>query len=452
MKRIYISIALFLASLIALSAAAPQDTIMKLVKIYDKSEGLSSLYIAEDIDSIVFSSVKFEADLIRFEERELTLNVGETAQIHGGVSSSQVGYYIELGFGYADIEWTCTPESVVSVSVDGVITAKAKGMATIFAELPNGKIANCIVNVTDAEVIAGNTWDRVVYETLQNPFYCPMRNENGDIMTLGEATGNNSIANASALVDSAILAAFYILPEGVSYNNNFVAAESFTHGLGMIFYSTFYYCAEADIVLSLSNYQVLDINDVPDNIVPSGVSKDYTPYLIHKTIFNEQLYESYYTALINGEDINPSDYPFVGTFDAELIYFMTEDDGSVGLYYDGPVSEGYIEVSQDNNGVYTPQYDIKAKAFYNDPNIYSYGFLTTVDPDGNIEFDLDADGNLQLAPMQPITFTKGTESAVSRKSAEQSKHHFIPIPASVFNSAKNISKPLTNTLRPKLSR
>ncbi len=107
-----------------------------------------SAIITRMVDKKLRKSFTIEVDVtgISLNKTQLSLNIGETAQLTASVYPSNATD--------RTISWSSTNTSVISVSQDGKIKALNKGYATVYAQSSNNKMESCSVTVKDVEAIS----------------------------------------------------------------------------------------------------------------------------------------------------------------------------------------------------------------------------------------------------------------------------------------------------------
>ena len=121
--------------------------------------GLVSPSLAEDEDGAGGDDGPVIAEDIELDESELTIVTGQTAALYA--TTTPPG---------ADVAWSSSNDAVAEVDDDGVVTAVAKGSATITAEA-NGHRASCAVTVRDPIRVVSMDFpfDEIQFKDTDNP-------------------------------------------------------------------------------------------------------------------------------------------------------------------------------------------------------------------------------------------------------------------------------------------
>ena len=128
-----------------------------LCTVTAKSEGTATVAATTTSGKTTFCEITVKKPAIPLRQIELNYGdynakVGDTIQLKASISPENATD--------GSITWTSSNPSVATVSVSGVVSAKARGLAIISAKADSGLIATCYVIVEgDEDEVWGTTWN-----------------------------------------------------------------------------------------------------------------------------------------------------------------------------------------------------------------------------------------------------------------------------------------------------
>lgn len=279
---------------------------------------------------------------------------------------------------FKNLVWTSSDETVATVSSTGYVTAISKGTATITGTLKNNNFsatANVSVESEQDYYIKTTVFDSYVFfADGGNAYPYPFTNEDGTPLTYGDMVEDES---RTELIDSVYEYHFCLLNKNIYLSGDGqLVGEG---GLALDYWTSFYYCAQARTVFSLSTYRFEKMDTVLnqfDAVDENGNKylKFTPPYSIPVSEFNEDMYVDYIAALLNGDSPNAADYPYMGPENQNYgdavfnkgakIYCYRQYEDGLGSFVYGTVEQGAIRMmSREDRTYYADAYVLGGRLF-----------------------------------------------------------------------------------------
>lgn len=371
------------------------------------------------------------------------------------------------GARFSEVDLTCSDENIVIVSPQGVATAgRTEGTVTVTATLKSNSsvTASITIEVVDyyknvqfvqaVSMSTSNPWQTeryVIYrvrryrgeeipdgddakltanETYKDQdtstvlgHYWP---EKGEWLYLMDYTRDDGTpAKLGLFADSVATGRMWILPANAYFvDNSFTCTD-----VAAVAEFTETYVFDSKYHYTLGAREIVDDVLAYDVYRKPGTDPKPWPCTYQGAHFNAENYCAYWQERLieKNPDVSEEDYPFYQMYDGQMHLYVMDENGDLGAYYFGyPVTredgESGIEFAKDESadaiGYAVPAYSFDVMLFSD----YTMAGLVTEPVTGDDgETYLTWADPIQIAPMVPYTYNKGTypASAPRRQSVDR---------------------------------
>lgn len=312
------------------------------------------------------------------------------------------------------IVWSSSDETVAPVSAIGKVDALAEGTATITAKI--GEVtATAEVSVVSA--LSALTFDQaVVFEIADSFIVAP----DYAWKKYDEETGDSIEINKAYNITLYMLA-----------NDVFINGDGYIAGADNYFMKM-----KTSIMVGDNTWYSLGAYSTRESILDENDNQ--IPYSVQVASFDADVYTAYFTALLNGESVSETEYPFYGENDSYFYMLLNDAEAGEAYWSNGgylSAGDGVIELAAHKTETSVTYYSVPYYAiegtFFGNP--YSYGLDYYVSEEDGETYFTDP---LTMAPMETATLTAGT-SVYSAPAAGAPKYNGVDRAAFELEVATN---------------